>query len=629
MTNAATSDRRMILEAERHDRGRVLELVRRVGRTRMRFTIYDVRRAAKRDSDLALERPGHLHRHLAALEGGAIQRVGKRLPVSPDQPCRDRRNNCYVLTERMAEYERAAVYLDDVERAYVALWVAVGATGEAVPTNTVTQVLGAVEPLALERPALTNALLTQLRTHGLVTMTREPGERWVRWSTAGPQPEIPQLGEWTAQFQARLRASLGASSHPFAIESDMARELITIALRTVRSAVWPDGHPVTLADVRAAAGLDSRAAELWRRLAASRRGLAGVLGDVTRPSSLKGPLRDRQVVIVAGGAVGTTYYDVRGVSGFESRQLWLAWRLLRERTDAPALDALRTEHRAAERLLTGSRNVIVCAIAASRMLAVQQDLDCTGDVFAALTDRADQLSKQVRAALAERRARFDAFREAHGTTATAAHEAETQLGPLGLSPCEVLSVPRPLATPGEYAGWHTPREVGSLTGPQLLARATRLERYGNPAFEARTHPDPDRAARTCVDRADALLYAAEKVHGRVAPFLALGHRLLGTSFRDPRLPRLLLADPAYRRVGLSALVLLGDTHTEDAALALLRDSSSGADDLIAALHALLILRRVDPAEWPERVRAPSCHRLLRTRNDVILSARHERWLGQR
>jgi hypothetical protein len=335
------------------------------------------------------------------------------------------------------------------------------------------------------------------------------------------------------------------------------------------------------------------------------------------------------VLNVAGGPVGTAYYDVPDTPGFDARQLWVPWNEVRELTEPYSLEERDRERQSAQHLFDRSPNAVVRAIAAARLLAFQRELDGIDQRFDALHLQSVLLSGTVREALGKRQGRFTMFRSTRGTTAEAEARASEHLAPLGLEVDEVLLAERPLITADEYVRWFTPRQIGSVTPAAFLARAVRLRRFPNPEFEGSRQASMKHMPITCVDRVEALMYAADKVQGRLAPFLAQGHRLLGTAFRDARLPRLLLDDPVYRRIALAALVLLGDAGAEEAALRLLHNPSGSVEDCIAALHALLVLRRVTPPEWPERVQHPVEQRLLRARTDVLLAAHYGRWLLQR
>jgi hypothetical protein len=89
------------------------------------------------------------------------------------------------------------------------------------------------------------------------------------------------------------------------------------------------------------------------------------------------------------------------------------------------------------------------------------------------------------------------------------------------------------------------------------------------------------------------------------------------------------AAPENRFAGLAALALLGDAQGGEIALDWLRDPALPIVETERALNALLVLRRVEPDEWPTHVRdakSPTVQRLWR---EVVLAARQGRWLMQR
>ncbi len=117
-----------------------------------------------------------------------------------------------------------------------------------------------------------------------------------------------------------------------------------------------------------------------------------------------------------------------------------------------------------------------------------------------------------------------------------ARERVAAVDAVGGDVARILQAPRPLLTGEEFMEWIPRGQRNGRTGPELLADATVLTRFANPAHTRRSDEDGRRAAVTAVDRVDALLHLAEKLAARTLTFLHGGADLLGGGLRDAVLP---------------------------------------------------------------------------------------------
>lgn len=619
--------------AEKRDRDRVIELVRRTGEARLRFRVADVRETMESEPRLMLEHPRELWRHVRALPETLIRPVDRRFEAAADggEASRSGAEKCYVLTHRCREYAAAPLTeLDDLEKVYHALWVATEAAGQdTVPTIAVTRVIQSVEALAPEVDRQTSLRLTRLaeRTDALAEKVKVTGERWVRWRPLGARPSHPELDGWVDQVQALVADGDLAGSVGHATIGEAVREWLQIAVRLTRSKEWPTGRSVTVRDMKAAAGADPRAAELAQRLRRSRTTLGRVLGDATKVHVDGRQRVSVRVVKIADPESGKTYYDTPVEPGLERRRLIVPFRALERAVTTPRLERLDRERQGAERLRDRTRTAAVKAAAAARLLAVLREIEGLEGRIQEIRAEGTRLSPPVRRALDEHEARLVRFVAARASLADAHEDATRSLEAIGLEPNAVLTTPRPLITAQEYAAWFPVRRLRGLTPPQFLARATTLKRYANPEYTHRK----DGAAITCVDRVEALSYAADQWMARTATFLRAGEGLLGSTLRCPVLMREVLrtGDALERRAALAALVLLRDQAAVETASETLGDEHAPVERTVEALYALLLMRQVDTATWPEHIRRSESRVVHDAVNQVVLAARDGRWLLQR
>ena len=620
---------------ERADRNTVVTLIEQVGREQLRFTVSDLRKCLNAHEQFSLHCSKDLSRHVAHLEepGTLLVRVGARFDSGENGSAPARSKHTFVLTSRLAEFEagHASLELDDVERVRLALWVAFQVCAQPVPTRAVTQVVRNILPLAVAANRQTSLFLQTLADRGqpLAEKLTVPGQRWVQWKPLGKEPELDVLQEWIREARPVLDTRATLTQAGCATRNELVREIVEIAVKAHSSPSWPAGRSVTLKDIRAAIHENARATYLHEHLKRIGGALGAVLGDMSK-DDIVGRARVNQRVIKVPNPLGSsTYYDVPGLPGFESRRLVVAMRALASMLSAAALHELNVEY--AEALaLDKADDPALAAISTARLLHLQHELDLVGEYLQSTRAQAHLLSKAERGRLDEMTAKYDQVRAVRGTTAQALERATEALSPFGLTPEEVLAVDRPLLTGTEYAAWFSPAALQGRSPAEFLARARSLRRFPNPRHVNRADPDPVRAASTGVDRVDALVYAAQQHHTPLAGFLIGGAALLGRFLRDPQLPALLLdsEDERLRHQSLAALALLGDERAYAAARGALSDSSAGIRPT-NAVYALMVLRRFTPDAVPAAVRRSADLGLLRTLSAAERAASVGRWLLQR
>jgi hypothetical protein len=625
--------------AERQDRTRVIELVQRVGRRRLRFSVYDLQRALQEETQLQLVKPAALARHVHDLSRDLLRPAERRLATADTDletgevlaPPRGARHT-WVLAERWAEYKRAPPDLDDLEKTLHALWVAyVASDREPVPTRAVTDVLRTVEALAPDREQQTYIRLQTLAERADRLAERIPGasERWVRWRPAGLEPVHPEFSAWVSIVREK-HSQGGAAGAGHATLNEAVRELVVIALRASRTPDWPSGRPVLIEDIRAQAESSARAMALMRRIERSGRALHEVLNDATRPRIAGGPrARDRMLRFLR--RIGERcYYDVPDEPGADHRQLYFLQEDLRTCTSSSHLEGIGREWTAAQRLAK-SEDSAVRAIAAVRGLSCWEEAREIESVLEQLGRQRNRLSQRVREWVDARAADYQVVIGRWSTREATEENAAAALALFGLRPAELLAAPRPLLTPSQLRDFVPAIHHGKGSASVFLARLPALRRFLNPVHTDKQDPDPIRAAFTCADRAEGMIYLAEQSGARTLAFLRAGSRFLGRSLRCPLLFRQLARSEVaeHRFAGLAALALLGDLEGAEIALEWLRDPALPAMEAECAFYALLVLRRVEPDEWPAHVRSTKNPAMQRAWREVVLAARQGRWLFQR
>lgn len=623
--------------AEHEDRARVAALVRRVGRTRLRFSVYDLHRAIKEKPQFGLSAPSQLARHLHDLPHTLIRPSGRRLAAAGGNPTTGAvdaaprlARHTWVLTERWPEYETAPPEFDDLEKTLHALWVAYLANdGQDVPTRTVTDVLRTVEALAPDREQQTSLRLQVLAERQDRLAERIPGtsDRWARWRPAGAQPVHPEFAAWVDAFRVARKAS-GAAGVGHATLNEVARELVLMALSASRRETWPHGRPVKIEDIRAQMRSTPRARALTQRILRSGRALHEVLGDAARVR-VGGAARAQTRILKLPRRLGERcYYDVPDEPGFEHRQLYLAREDLRDCTRAAELNAIQREWMDANRLAQSGEPVLR-AISAVRMLACWNEAGEIKSLVADLQQETARLPERVRVWVDTRAAVHEELVRTWGTWRAAERRAATELQPFGLEAPALLAVQRPLLKPAPLREFVPAIRHGKGSAADFFARLPALRRFPNPAHTDLHDPDPDRSSATCADQAEAIIYLAEQSGAGTLAFLRPGAALLGRSLRSPLLFRELAHTSALkdRLAGLAALALLGDSKAAQIAHEWLGDPERSAAEVKGALYTLLVLRQVEPGTWPAHVhnsRDPEVRRVARA---AALAAQQRRWLG--
>jgi hypothetical protein len=624
--------------AERQDRTCVLELVQRVGRRRLRFSVYDLHRAIKEEPRLRLSAPNALARHVHDLSREVLRPVARRLSAAAKEQdlggagAPRMARHTWVLTERWPEYQNTGTELDDLEKVLHALWVAYLAHDrQPVPTRAVTDVLRTVEALVPDRAQQTSLRLELLteRADRLAERIAGTSERWVRWRPAGPEPTHPEFAAWVTAVRDTGRAD-GASGAGHATLSEAARELVIIALNASRTAEWPSGRPVLIEDVRVQVESDPRAKTLMRRIERSGRALHEVLGDASRVR-IGGALRARSRIVKLPRRLGERcYFDVPDEPGADHRQLYLLQEDLKAYTHPLHLEAIAREWTDAQRL-GRTAHPIIRAIAAVRALSCWNEAREIEAVLEQLQRQGHRLSQRVSEWVEHRAADYEGLVRRWGTRRAAEKKAAATLSPFGLHAQELLDARRPLLAPAALRDFVPVTHRGKGSASKFFARLPALRRFSNPAHTHLRDPDPVRAASTCVDRVEGMIYLAEQSGAGTLALLRQGAGLLGRSVRCPLLFRQLArsAESEQRLGGLAALALLGEPDGAELALEWLDDSALPMAEVEGALYALLVLKRVRPDEWPAHIRSSRNPAMQRMWREVVLAARQGRWLLQR
>ena len=294
------------------------------------------------------------------------------------------------------------------------------------------------------------------------------------------------------------------------------------------------------------------------------------------------------------------------------------------------LTELSAERSQAERAWNAANSEAERAIAASRVLLAGRELGHVRDVVEELSVRRGALTEQIEESVRRRAARVNQLMRDLEPEAWEERAGEVMKA-LGIELEDVMAAERPLLTPAQYTDWLTATQLRSKTPAHFANTRAGVRTFDNPDFTSRGASDPAEAAPSSVDRVEALLYAAQSSGATTWTFLLAGANLLGRDFRYAPLVRPLLAaqDRQTRTAALAALTLLGDDAARVHALATLDDRSASAADVSLALRALLVLRSIEPSQWPEWIRDPQSRAVQRAVQEVVIAARQGRWLGQR
>lgn len=617
------------------DRSRAVDLVRRVGRQRLRFSMQHLQQEMDTYPVLRLAKPKQLARHVHDLGPTLILPAERRFAAMPD-PNRaepggapQRAKHFFVLAERWREYENGHAEWDDLEKVLLALWVAFETQGAvAVPTRAVTEVLQNIEALAPETCEQTSLRLSRLakRKNPLVEKSTAPGDRWSRWRPIGMSPTCPEYETWVSRMLS-LYTTAGARPQGSATVGEAVREVVLLAIRATRTREWPVGHPVQIDDMRAVAASNLRAGALLSRIESGGRKLHEVLGDVTKTRISSGSRKELRVVRLPRQTAGRAYYDVPDDPGFERRGLYVLRDDLRGLMDHRELQGIAHEHLSAEGFM-GASDAVVVAIGAVRLVHCWSEVETREWILRDLRNAGALLSKKTREALREPAGRLADLIRGWGTKAAAEERARAALAPFGLVLEEVLAADRPVLSGNEMREFLPERMRGEGTAAKFFARKTTLPRFPNPDFTHRHDPDPARAAVTTTDRAEAMVYLAESVGSRMLTLLRQGMRLLGRSMRSPELVQLLVRGGTreHQIAALGALVLLNDRASLEIAESWLGDPTTDVLRSEYALYATLAMKEVRPESWAGQIRATRNPSLRRTWMDVLKAAQQERWL---
>jgi hypothetical protein len=636
------------------DRDRVVTLIERVGMSRLRFSVYDLRAEIKAAPQLALAHSEQLARHVDALAGISIRQVGRRfalgegsnadpvilgdaIPSAGTSTSVGRSPKMYVRIDRWREYERAPVELDDLEKVWVALWVASTALGvPRVQTGVVTLALRQIPALRRTRDTQTTTELAKLvdRSPTFAAKSAPAPGAWSEWTPLGPCPDHPEFERWVAAFKGLGAVHSGPARTGHATLGDVARELVERAIAASRCPTWPKGRSVTVSDIEETAR-DGRAAVLRAVLTAAGTNVAKVLGDVSKARIVSGTRVAQRVIKLTAPSTGRSYYDVPDDPNWQQRALVVRYTAFINECRPEALDQLVRERGHLLRLGRETATAALQAIWTARWIFLGREIR---RLLAAADDLlTEPLSKPVLDAVGSRRGRLvELQRDCPDLTATEA-ELSRQLRPFGLARAQVLNASRPMLTADDYVQWMPSRLLRGRRPSVVLADAVSLRRFPNPLYVQRSERDSRIASSYLVDRVEALTYLAGHSQARTAGFVSEGAALLGPWLRSSALLQQLEATgtPQQRRNALAALVLIdGEAGAQAAHARLARTDPRPPGEAGDALLALLVARQIAPVTWPETIRRPEASGrpdaadLRRVMRQIVLAAQQERWLLQ-
>ena len=546
----------------------------------------------------------------------------------------------------------------DAERLYLALWVAYLALGrQPVPTVAVTAVRRQVPELASRAVGQTNTQLRGLASRrqplALQHVTAQPSPRGngvsVCWEPIGEQPPAATIEAWLAQVRAsvlpeaqpapkpvepepqissthsaRARAFVVPTAH--ASWSAVVRELVEITINHYVSKEWPYGRPVTVKEIEAVCTEHARGRTLLEALRASGRALHVVLGDAVKP--VIGARRRRaapQLVRCRGDRGELTRYDAPGLAGTVERTLFPRFQSAMSTLHPLTVERTVMEINQAEQLLRQAQRPVELLAARVRLAVAHRELDHS----TALADdllHGGRLSEPCAARLRERLAEVERRRgRLAGSSRVAVAFAEAALADAAVVAYAaganetlptidaVMNAEPPVLTSQDLAAYFPPEAWRGRTATAFAANFTTLRRRQNPHFVSTGDPDPIRAAKTVVDRVEALGTIMERSGSQLSGFVTPARRLLGNGLRDPRLLTPLLATDDRRewRLGMAALALLGAPEAAAAARSVLRAHAPDPQDVESALFALLLLRTLDPTDIPDALGRGPCGAVVR------------------
>ncbi len=603
------------------DHSKVIRAVKQVGRSLPRFTTRDVSKHLERPQIGVLSR-GELSRHLDALDGEVIIRVDGTEPG----PVPKRAHREWALRENLHILESKKLALrpnSDAERAVLAVNVAAQALDSSdVPTREVTRVLQTIVDLGLEHDQQTSTVLHTLsgRKDPPVRKIRIEGERWVRWRPVGTV-EHPRFGEWVRTYRGCLREAGSSAEVGHAAYSEVARELVLIAINTSTHHWYPHGKPPPMRELEERAKKDTRGKELVHALARRKIELVELLGDATKATAAGRARVNQRVVRIHGPLSGRVYYDVPGSHGFQGRTELPRFWDLQEAAKPYELEAILEEAQAAQdlRRVYPERTPGLAAIVVVRRLLAALELDRLHEQLVALERDAGLLSHPVREKILELQGRVRGAQRQLGALRPLETQARVELKALGLGLDEVAAGERPRVFPEDWDRWFTDRSAQDLTAAQHLARTVSLRRFRNPDFEARGAEDEAGRCTTFVDRVQALPLAATIVRAAADRELSAGQRLLGRNLRHPGLLVRALEGPlpSLRRDALWALALLKAPEAATWIQRRFDDPRAPAEEVVAALHTAAVMDLLDPEKLPPWLRNPRHPEVTRAVQSVV------------
>lgn len=604
------------------DRALTRDVLRRVGAVQLVFTVADVRREMERTDRNQLVHPKRLSNYVNAQVGRLIAEVEPSGLEGQRGPRR------FVLLDRQRQLELVSVApaMEDKDRTLIALWLAFEVNEGPVATKDVTAVLAgvpALRPTGPEYPTATRLGNLAAATPSRASRSWIEGERWVRWTPRGTLPELPEMDLWRTQARAALAADATRSTGR-ATRSGVVVDLIALAVQRARRS-WPTGRPVTMKEIRAAAAT-LEGAGLQEAILAKDQTLPAAVSEAAR-QRVGGSSRKQIIVTrVTEPIAGSTFYDVPGLPGHETRARYVDWLTLRRAGSDAELDRMAEEIGHGTRLLSTPQETLA-AIGAARVRLALQELEGLLAQAQSLIQIAADLPAQTSAALRDRhdviRGRLDQLRR-FGP----AGRLEERISAL-VEPKRAIEAQRPLCGHEEVqALLPSPMLAGKDAG-QFLRDIVGLRRYSNPDYAGPGDADPRRRLRRMVDRVDLLRYLCTRFSSPMTPLVEACGQLLGRNLRSVELAKSLADDlsPAHAGRGLICLALLGAVEeVVERAYPTMERWTDERELVQVALWALLLVREIDGERLQDALGGRTSALIRPMAERAMMAANQRRWL---
>jgi hypothetical protein len=293
----------------------------------------------------------------------------------------------------------------------------------------------------------------------------------------------------------------------------------------------------------------------------SSRGLDDILRDAERPTfGSSGPRRKPLLRAVRASATAQVAYAPLSLPAQHATD-WASWEALRNRGATRRMNDLVDEWDGAI-AAAASRCPVVKAITSVRQWIVASETDALLEETRGLLDRAGHISAAFRSEVEQRHLLVLAGRKLWPATSALRRAAVRRVRDLSFELDEVIAAKRPTMSAPEYAALLPATISGGLSPAALAGNSTRVRRVPIGARGTKTRVGAGRGATLLLDRADAVLDAAQQASLPALPALLGAAAVVGRRVAHVGLVRQLVAsdDARAREAGLAALVLIDDVR---------------------------------------------------------------------